>query len=83
MANINVEIGGNQTISAAVNTQQTLGARVNTVKAGAKLENISNVAIDAASLEDGYTLVYNSTNGKWEAGPASDAVLATVDGGTF
>ena len=83
MANINVEIGGNQTISAAVNTQQTLGARVNTVKSGAKLENISNVAIDAASLEDGYTLVYNSTNGKWEAAPASDAVLAAVDGGTF
>jgi hypothetical protein len=83
MSNINVEIGGNQTISAAVNTQQTLGARVNTVKSGAKLENISNVAIDAASLEDGYTLVYNSTNGKWESAPASDAILATVDGGTF
>jgi hypothetical protein len=83
MSNINVEIGGNKSVSVAVNTQQTVGARVNTVKAGAKLENISNVAIDAASLQDGYTLVYNSTNGKWEASPASDAALTVINGGTF
>jgi hypothetical protein len=83
MSNINVEIGGNKSVSVAVNTQQTVGARVNTVKAGAKLENISNVAIDAASLQDGYTLVYNSTNGKWEASPASDATLTIINGGTF
>jgi hypothetical protein len=83
MSNINVEIGGNKSVSVAVNTQQTVGARVNTVKAGAKLENISNVAIDAASLQDGYTLVYNSTNGKWEASPAADAALTVINGGTF
>jgi hypothetical protein len=83
MSNINVEIGGNKSVSVAVNTQQTVGARVNTVKAGAKLENISNVAIDAASLQDGYTLVYNSTSGKWEASPASDATLTVINGGTF
>jgi hypothetical protein len=51
-------------------------------KAAAKLETIADV--DATGLQDGYTLIYNSTTRKWEAAnPASEVILDNIDGGTY
>jgi hypothetical protein len=43
------------------------------------LEELSN--IDATSLEDGYTLVYDSVNEKWVAQQVNN--INNIDGGTF
>jgi hypothetical protein len=46
------------------------------------LETIADV--DATGLQDGYTLIYNSTTKKWEAAnPASEVILDNIDGGTY
>lgn len=43
------------------------------------LEELSN--IDVTSLEDGYTLVYDSANEKWVAQQVN--AVNNIDGGTF
>lgn len=41
--------------------------------------------VDVTGVEDGYTLVYDSDTGNWEAAPASDvaANVQNLDGGTY
>lgn len=41
--------------------------------------------VDVAGVQDGYTLVYDSSSGNWEAAPAADvaANVANIDGGTY
>lgn len=41
--------------------------------------------IDVTGVQDGYTLVYDSGTGNWEAAPASDvaANVQNLDGGTY
>lgn len=41
--------------------------------------------VDLDGLQNGYTLVYDSTSGNWEAAPASDvaANIQSIDGGTY
>jgi hypothetical protein len=41
--------------------------------------------VDTTDVQNGYTLVYDSTSGNWEASPASAvaASIAAIDGGTF
>mgnify|MGYP001156791996 CR=1 FL=1 len=47
------------------------------------LENLSGV--DTTGVQNGYTLVYDSTTGNFQAKPASDvaANVTAIDGGTF
>ena len=47
---------------------------------GGTLQSLSNV--DSSSLEDGYTLIYDSETSKWVAAPISVGVAA-VDGGSY
>jgi hypothetical protein len=47
---------------------------------GGTLQSLSNV--DSSSLEDGYTLIYDSETSKWVAAPIS-AGVAAVDGGSY
>lgn len=49
-------------------------------KGGGTLQSLSNV--NAADLQDGYTLVYDTDTKKWVAQSVSSAV-ASVDGGTY
>ena len=41
--------------------------------------------VDTSGVQNGYTLVYESNNGKWEAAPASNLSVnvTAIDGGTF
>jgi hypothetical protein len=41
--------------------------------------------VDVEGVQDGYTLVYDSSSGNWEAAPAADvaANVANIDGGTY
>ena len=43
------------------------------------------VGVDLDGVQDGYTLVYDSSSGNWEASPASDvaANIQSIDGGTY
>ena len=58
------------------------GSTAITVKksTGGTLQSLSNV--DSSSLEDGYTLIYDSETSKWVAAPVTAAVAA-VDGGSY
>ena len=58
------------------------GSTAITVKksTGGTLQSLSNV--DSSSLEDGYTLIYDSETSKWVAAPIS-AGVAAVDGGSY
>ena len=38
--------------------------------------------VDTSTLQNGFTLVYNSTTNKWEA-QAVSAAVASIDGGIF
>lgn len=47
-----------------------------------KVEALADV--DAANLQDGFTLIYNSETRKWEAAnPATEVRLENIDGGTY
>jgi len=41
--------------------------------------------VDTSGVQNGYTLVYDSTTGNWEAAPASSfaSSVTAIDGGTF
>ena len=41
--------------------------------------------IDVSGKQNGYTLVYDSSSGNWQAKPASDVAssVTAIDGGTF
>ncbi len=47
---------------------------------GGTLQSLSNVV--TTDLQDGYTLIYDTTTNKWIAQPVSAAVAA-VDGGIY
>ena len=47
---------------------------------GGTLQSLSNVV--TTDLQDGYTLIYDTTTSKWVAQPIS-AGVATVDGGIY
>lgn len=41
--------------------------------------------VDTTGVQNGYTLVYDSSTGNWEAAPASDvaANIQVIDGGSY
>tara|TARA_B100000073_G_scaffold343487_1_gene348414 strand:+ start:90 stop:347 length:258 start_codon:yes stop_codon:yes gene_type:complete len=52
----------------------------------ATTQTIDNLdGIDTSAKQNGYTLVYDGSSGKWEAAPASSvaASITAIDGGTF
>jgi len=66
--------------STRVVTSTTSGSAIATATT---IENLSGV--DTSAKQNGYTLVYDGTTGKWEAAPASSvaASITSIDGGTF
>lgn len=47
---------------------------------GGKLQSLADV--NTSDLQDGYTIIYDTTTSKWVAQPVSAGVVA-VDGGTY
>ena len=45
------------------------------------LQTLKNV--DASTLEDGYTLIYDSATQKFKTEPIANVTITTVDGGTY
>ena len=39
--------------------------------------------VDVTGVEDGYTLLYNGTSGKWEATELPSGSAGNIDGGSF
>lgn len=78
---VKVTVPLNRGINTSVGNQSSINTNILSKNASAKLENLSNVVVD--ELQDGYTLVFNSAIGKWEAAPAEDINLGTIDGGTY
>jgi hypothetical protein len=69
-------------LKVTVGNSNAINTNIVSRKAAAKLETIADV--DATGLQDGYTLIYNSSTKKWEAAnPASEVVLDNIDGGTY
>lgn len=78
---VKVTVPLNRGINTSVGNQSSINTNILSKNASAKLENLSNVVVD--ELQNGYTLVFNSAIGKWEAAPAEEINLGTIDGGTY
>lgn len=78
---VKVTVPLNRGINTSVGNQSSINTNILSKNASAKLENLSNVVVD--ELQDGYTLIFNSALGKWEAAPAEEINLGTIDGGTY
>ena len=78
---VKVTVPLNRGINTSVGSQSNINTNILSKNASAKLENLSNVVVD--ELQNGYTLVFNSAIGKWEAAPAEEISLGTIDGGTY
>ena len=78
---VKVTVPLNRGINTSVGNQSNINTNILSKNASAKLENLSNVVVD--ELQNGYTLVFNSAIGKWEAAPAEEINLGTIDGGTY
>ncbi len=69
-------------LKVTVGNSNSINTNIVSKRAATKLETIADV--DATGLQDGYTLIYNSTTKKWEAAnPASEVILDNIDGGTY
>lgn len=70
------------TVKVTIPTSNTINTSVVSRRTAVKVEALSDV--DTANVQDGYTLIYNSSTGKWEASnPATEIDLTTIDGGSF
>lgn len=78
---VKVTVPINRGINTSVGSQNIINTNILSKNASAKLENLSNVVVD--ELQDGYTLIFNSALGKWEAAPAEEISLGNIDGGTY
>ncbi len=79
---VKVTVPLNRGVSTSVGNQNGINTNILSKNAAAKLENLSNVVVDE-TVQDGYTLVFNSATRKWEAAPAEDINLGIIDGGTY
>lgn len=71
----------NPTSIAVTQGSQVAGGIV-VKKAGAlTVQSLSNV--DTTDLQDGYTLVYDSTTNLWISQPIDTGTITLVDGGTY
>ncbi len=79
---VKVTVPLNRGVSTSVGNQNGINTNILSKNAAAKLENLSNVVVDD-TVQDGYTLVFNSATRKWEAAPAEEISLGNIDGGTY
>ena len=72
---------GRATIKSSPKT--TIAADTFAPKPNVSLGEVADVS--TTGVQDGYTLIFNSTSGKFEAKPASDvtATVTEIIGGTF
>ena len=72
---VSTSVGSTRVVSSA--TPQSAIATATTI------DNLSG--LDTSAKQNGYTLVYDGSSGKWEAAPASSvaASITAIDGGTF
>lgn len=69
-------------LKVTVGNSNNINTNIVSKKAASKVETLADV--DAANLQDGYTLIYNSVTRKWEAAnPATEVILDNIDGGTY
>jgi len=69
-------------LKVTVPNSKTINTSIVSKRATASVQTLADV--DAAGLQDGYTLIYNSVTQKWEAAdPASEVILNNIDGGTY
>lgn len=66
---------------SVIQGSQAQGAVV--IKKGPALTVQSLTNVDTSDLQDGYTLVYDSTTKLWISQPISAGTITTVDGGTY
>jgi hypothetical protein len=70
------------TVKVTVPNTKTINTSIVSKRGAAKVETLADV--DAAGLQDGYTLIYNSDTKKWEAvNPATAVAPTAIDGGTY
>tara|TARA_B100000287_G_scaffold61550_1_gene53742 strand:- start:300 stop:551 length:252 start_codon:yes stop_codon:yes gene_type:complete len=72
-AKVTVSTGSSRVVTTT--TSQSQVATSNTV------DNLSG--IDTSGVQNGYTLVYDSSTGNWEASPPAAIDITSIDGGTF
>lgn len=79
---LNVTVGTPNAVKVEVGTSNTINTSIVSKRTSTKIETLADV--DVEGIQDGYTLVYNTTTNKWEAvDPALDLNLGIIDGGTF
>ena len=76
---VTVSKNNNTGISVALGASAAGSITVNK-STGGTLQSLSNVV--TTDLQDGYTLIYDTSTSKWVAQPVS-AGVASVDGGTY
>ena len=86
---VKVTVPSNRSTTTRVSSTTPL-TRVSKVTTGqsktqtsTELGGLTDVTL--SGLEDGYTLIYDSDTGNWEAAPASEvtASIENLDGGTY
>ena len=76
---VTVSKNNNTGISVALGASAAGSITINK-STGGTLQSLSNVV--TTDLQDGYTLIYDTSTSKWVAQPVSVGV-ASVDGGTY
>ena len=70
------------TVKVTVPNTKTINTTIVSKRGAQSVESLSDV--DAAGLQDGYTLIYNSETRKWEAvNPSTVVAPNAIDGGTY
>jgi len=69
-------------LKVTVPLSNNINTNIVSKKTASKVATLADV--DTANVQDGYTLIFNSITGKWEAvDPATDVNLGRIDGGTY
>ena len=69
-------------LKVTVPLSNNINTNIVSKRTASKVETLADV--DTKNLQDGYTLIFNSTTGKWEAAnPATEVILDNIDGGTY
>lgn len=70
------------TLKVTIPLSKNINTNIVSKKTASKVSTLADV--DTANVQDGYTLIFNSVTGKWEAAdPATDVNLNKIDGGTY
>lgn len=70
------------TVKVTVPNTKTINTSIVSKRGAASVQSLADV--DAAGLQDGYTLIYNSETRKWEAvNPSNANAPSAIDGGTY